>query len=225
MVKHYDDHSMAFDTPRDNEAEILALIANFEGDLMALPYYLLFWQMGINPDDAVTAIPFLKKDIEYSAIPGQKVRINNLDGVYPSEDYVRMEQIRAVQQAWLPDIELQLADLSVEFPPGLVGNTDLLILNHGIILNELPGGYRQYLENAGQVVKEGGLIMVIDNGDLELAEIEELTGCHQIDIKFSDQVKQALEQKGIRSGTANNLGDLINLPESNQGHQVLFLRK
>lgn len=181
------------------QAEAINLLEQFSDPQQAV-YQLLFWAIGLD-DSAVVAIPFLERDTDYEAMPGHQIRLNNLNGIKPS-DPIFDQLLGRVKKSLSSD--LVVADVTKGIP---LGNktVDLFIASHGVLLSEVFEGPKEvadYYDQITRVTKSGGYILSIDDSydaQGQWQEIAEHVGATKIQIKLTPAIIEVLTRKGLNS--------------------------
>lgn len=133
-------------TPEQRALQVIEVTRNPEW----VHYEVLFKMAGIDPQRGLMAIPFLYHDRHYNVPAISKIRVNVEDCADE-----------------LPEVPLKMADAFVSLPLPSQG-VDLLVLNHGLILNRIfqrraiLGEPNNYVAECLRVIKPGGLFLAYD---------------------------------------------------------------
>lgn len=210
-------------------------------DKLAFPYQTLFALAGVNPNSALTVIPFLHKDRNYLHIPGRILRIHNLGGSLKGNTPANEEEVELYQKT-LPEIPLIPMDVNTGIPKDFArryGTADLFIVNHGIILSRLDQNDSQasnYLDSITNATHRGSILMVINDADgpkINPNQIADKIGAVPLNDSLDAVNLQRLQQIGLNKRRLArphpdgnvHLGDFISLPESHNTSQIFFFRK
>lgn len=228
------------------ENKICATIENESAgsnDPLSFPYVVLFKSIGVEPSYAHTIIPFLNRDRDYLAIPGNILRINDLGGGLRDLDNQEVEQEILKYQSTLPEVPLLAMDLRYGFPPDFghqFGESDLFIVNHGIILSALdiqnPSSPYAYLSSIANAARVNSLLMMFESEyetQLTPTVMAEVIGASEFDDSLNSNCAKLLVSSGIRPRKLrqphpdgkSHVGDFIKLPESHKNDKIIFFTK
>lgn len=207
------------------KADILALVEKYNGDPRWLLYEVLFRLLEIDKEKATMGIPFLRED-KFFNIPGLKKYRFNVGVEVPDKDRTieqHLENIgryaRHIREK-LPEVPLVVSDVTSGLPlrSDLL---DVLVFNHGVILEELPvhnpltGEQRKkrdgslakntYIFDIPRVVRPGGLVIVLqyktlDGPQLKADNVAALINAEVVSFNLPKEIMGALEEKTGKKG-------------------------